>query len=602
MEQTKKQTKKPNVILLLTDDQGYGDLSVNGNPWLETPNYDMLCKTGVSLEDFHTDPLCAPTRAALLSGRYSFGAGVYSTLNGRYYMKPELVTIADGFKSGGYATGMFGKWHLGDTYPYHPHNRGFDMALSFGGGVIGETPDYWNNDYFDDTYTVNGEEKKFSGYCTDNFFNAAIDFIDEQKNSDKPFFCFLPTNAPHTPLNVDYKYVQKYLNKGVPMRRARYFGMIECIDENIGKLVAHLKEIGEYENTVIIYFGDNGATVGCELDENDFLKDGYNAGMRGKKGSVYEGAHKNACFLSAPSGIFGKPRKVYGLTSHFDLFPTCMEMCGIEIPKGLDGVSIYSDLAKDETHINKGRTIVVHNMQRDMPQKYKDYTVLRENMRLVCPLTEKNNRIPIKNFARIETVPPEMYDLEKDYGQTCDVYDNNKDLADELTRFYEDWYDERVDEAIKYSPIYITKENPVKITCHAWHEATKMCFNQNDIRRGVFDNGFWALNVVDEGEYDIELCRYPKESGLHLSDSCEEIPETKNSEPRPKGLPLDIVAANITVQGKAYSCAISEDEKSASVKIYLEKGEYNLRTKFILADKTTIGAYYCYISYFKTTL
>ncbi len=587
--------KKPNVILLLTDDQGYGDLSITGNPWLETPNYDMLCKSGVSLEDFHTDPLCAPTRAAVMSGRYSFGAGVYSTLNGRYYMKPELETIADGFKNGGYSTGMFGKWHLGDTYPYHPQNRGFDEVLSFGGGVIGETPDYWNNDYFDDTYVLNGQEKKYDGYCTDIFFDATINFIDKQKDSDKPFFCYLATNAPHTPLNVDIKYAQKYIDKGVPLRRARYFAMIDVIDANIGKLVSHLKEIGEYENTVIIYFGDNGATVGCELDENDYLVDGYNAGMRGKKGSVYEGAHKNACFIHAPSGILGSPRKISGLTAHFDIFPTCMEMCGLETPKGLDGVSLYKDLVQNKDSVCVGRTLVVHNMQRDMPQKYKDYTVLKDNMRLVCPLTEKNNPIQIKSFARVETVPPEIYDLKQDYEQRNDVYEEHKELSNELKMFYEDWYDERVDEAIKFSPVYITKDNPVKMTCHAWHEATKMCFNQDDIRRGVFDNGYWALNVVDEGEYNIELRRYPRETDFCLNADCPEIAQTDYTEKRPSGIPLEITSASIVLHNKRHECTFDEDKKCAKIKINMKKGEYNLRTRFMLKDNTSIGAYYCYI-------
>lgn len=234
--------KKMHVILIVTDDQGYGDIGAHGNPWLKTPNLDKLHDTSISLESFHTDPLCAPTRAALMSGRYSFGAGVYSTLNGRFYMKPDLYTMANYFKAGGYRTGMFGKWHLGDTYPYHPHQRGFDVAHSFGGGVIGEIPDYWNNDYYDDTYLVNGVPTEFQGYCTDNWFSSAMTFMDDAIHADQPFFCYIPTNAPHGPFNVDPAYYDKYIQAGVPENRAKFFGMIESIDENIGRLVAYLKE------------------------------------------------------------------------------------------------------------------------------------------------------------------------------------------------------------------------------------------------------------------------------------------------------------------------------------------------------------------------
>jgi len=399
----------PNVILIVTDDQGYGDIAANGNPWLETPALDQLHAASVRLENFHTDPLCAPTRGGLMSGRYSFGSGVYSTITGRYYMKPELKTMADYFKDGGYATGMFGKWHLGDTYPYQPHQRGFDVAHSFGGGVIGEIPDYWNNDYYDDTYLVNGVETPFEGYCTDNWFSSAMTFIDEQIKEDKPFFCYIPANAPHSPFNIAPSYYNKYIKMGIPENRAKFFGMIECIDENIGKLIAFLHERGLYNDTILTFFGDNGTATGCDVDEDAHVINGYNAGMRGKKGCTYEGAHRNACFLTSPKNIFGEPRAVYGLTAQFDLLATYIDACGL--PKGnqydeLDGISMYESLSNGETHINKGRTLVVHNMQRDMPQKYKDYTVLRDNIRLVRPLTLESNPYAMGNFMEPEYPNP----------------------------------------------------------------------------------------------------------------------------------------------------------------------------------------------------
>ncbi|QUI25322.1 arylsulfatase [Vallitalea pronyensis] len=590
--------KKKHVILIVTDDQGYGDIGAHGNPWLKTPNLDKLHDTSISLESFHTDPLCAPTRAALMSGRYSFGAGVYSTLNGRFYMKPDLYTMADYFKAGGYRTGMFGKWHLGDTYPYHPHQRGFDVAHSFGGGVIGEIPDYWNNDYYDDTYLVNGVPTKFQGYCTDNWFSSAMTFMDDAIHADQPFFCYIPTNAPHGPFNVDPAYYDKYIQAGVPEKRAKFFGMIESIDENIGRLVAYLKERKVYDNTIITFFGDNGTATGCSIDQEGHLLDGYNANMRGKKGSTYEGAHRNACFITTPGNVLGKSRQVYGLTTHFDLLTTYIDLC--HLPKldaydQLDGISMYGALSRGETHLNQGRTLVIHNMQRDMPQKYKDYTVLRDTTRLVRPLTLESNPFATGNFGSPATIEPEIYDIEKDPSERYDIYKDNVILANELTLYYEDWYDARVDDAMIYSPMYIRKEEETKLTCHGWHDCVAMCFSQRHTREGIDGTGFWAIRVVDSGEYAIELRRWPRESQLSICASCKGESGTDRKEDKPEGRAYKVVKALVDVCGQRQERDVSLEDKSVVFIMHLEKGDYNMRTRFINEDLTYIGAYYVYI-------
>lgn len=585
--------KKQNVVIIVTDDQGYGDIAINGNPWLKTPNLDNLARTGISFENFHTDPLCAPARAGLLSGKYSFGVGVYSTLNGRYYMDTKVKTIANYFQDAGYATGMFGKWHLGDTVGYLPEDRGFDTAVSFGGGVICETPDYWNNDYFDDTYLFNGKEHKVKGYCTDIWFNLGLDFIDKKTENGQPFFCYIPTNAPHGPLNVEPKYYQKYIDKGVDENKAKFYGMIENIDDNIGKFIKHLKEIGQYENTTIIFFGDNGTATGCTVDENGHLTSGYNANMRGKKGTTYEGAHKNACFLNAPNEILGKARKIDGITSQHDILPICLEICGIDIPQDIDGISCVDSLKKGETYVNKGRTLVVHNMQKDMPQKYKDYTVLRDNMRLVRPFTKQNALEQIKSFGSTTTLNPEIYNLDKDFSELNDIYEEYTDLANELTLYYEDWYDERVDNAIKFKPIFIPDNSKVKITSHVWHECTKMCFSQNNIREGIDSNGYISIDVLHDGEYELELMRYPKEANLPLNGSALFEAKTPCKEEKPQGKVYNIISASVFVGGTKKVCELLE--YSAKTKIHLNKGEQILRTRFMLENGESIGAYYVYI-------
>ncbi|MFI3175471.1 MAG: arylsulfatase [Bacillota bacterium] len=590
--------KKPNVILIMPDDQGYGDIAAHGNPWLETPVLDELCKNSISLESFHTDPLCAPTRGGLMSGRCSFGAGVYSTLTGRYYMKPELDTMGDCFQRGGYKTGMFGKWHLGDCYPYRPHERGFDVAYSFGGGVIGEIPDYWNNDYYDDMYAVNGVPKQFSGYCTDNWFQSAKEFMKEQIDSDTPFFCYLPTNAPHGPFNVDKKYYEKYLEKGVPDERARFFGMIENIDQNIGDLFQFLKNEGIYDNTVITFFGDNGTATGCDCDEDGWLTSGYNADMRGKKGYVFEGSHRNACFITSPRGILGENRKVTGLTMQYDLLATYIDLC--DLPKGeqykdLDGVSMYEALHRGDTHLNKGRKVIVHNMQRDIPQKYKDYTVLMDDFRLIRPLTLESNPMAQGNFSAPVKLNPLCYDLSNDFKQEHDIYAENIELARKLVLFYEDWYDSRVDYAMKYSPIYLCPEEEVAITCHAWHDCYEMCFSQDHIRKGIEGNGFFPLKVQEAGDYIVELRRYPRELNLPLSGSCEfEAKTDQIFKDKAAGKVYEIEKAQLTFLDTKLELDVNPSDEKVLFTAHFPIGEYNFRSKFILKDFQSIGAYYVY--------
>jgi arylsulfatase A-like enzyme len=261
---------KPNVILIITDDQGYGDMSCHGNPILKTPNLDMLHAQSVRLTDFHVDPMCAPTRAALMTGRYSARAGVWSTLTGCYIPPRSEITLGHLFSAAGYGTAMSGKWHLGDTYPYGAEHRGFQHVIRHGAGVIGEVPDYWNNDYFEDTYLENGRWLKYTGFCTDIWFNEIIDYI--RSHRDEPFFCYLATNAPHGPYNVHGRWVKPYLDAGVPKRRARFYGLIANIDENVGRLMDFLDHEKLADNAILIFMGDNGTAGGVSRGKDGTCK------------------------------------------------------------------------------------------------------------------------------------------------------------------------------------------------------------------------------------------------------------------------------------------------------------------------------------------
>ena len=390
--------KKPNVLLILVDDLGYGDLSCHGNPVLKTPNIDRLHGGSARLTNFHVDPTCSPTRSSLLTGRYSSRAGVWHTIMGRSILPKDEVTMAETFSRSGYRTGIFGKWHLGDNHPFRAHERGFQEAVVMGGGAIGNMPDYWDNDYFDDTYKHNGRWEKYSGYCTDVFFKAAMDFMTASPGT--PFFCYLPTNASHWPHNVAEEYVKPYRGR-VPDNRATLYGVIANLDENIGRMLRFLSEHGLENDTILIFMTDNGTGFGAEFDAQGFLTGGFNAGMRAQKGSVYEGGHRVPFFIRWPQGKIGGGKDVDELTIMQDVLPTLVDLCGLKKPSGLEGTSL-AGLIRATTKQLPDRIEVIQFSRLDKPRPMKrDAAVLWKKWRLVSDT--------------------ELYDIAKDRGQEENV-------------------------------------------------------------------------------------------------------------------------------------------------------------------------------------
>ena len=285
--------RKPNVVIVITDDQGYGDLAFTGNSVIRTPTLDKLSKQGTLLNNFHVDPTCAPTRSALMTGRYSDRVGVWHTVQGRSLLRRRETTMPDIFGANGYATGMFGKWHLGDCYPYRPEDRGFQHCVYHQAGGVGQAPDYWGNDYFDDTYIVNGKHQRLEGYCTDVWFDQGMKFIKD--NKDKPFFAYISTNAPHGPYYSPEKYSKPYAgNPKVPL--PEFYGMITNIDDNMARLMKMLDDEGLADNTILVFMTDNGTAAGIKGGR------GYDGGMRGMKNSEYEGGHRVPFMIRWPNG------------------------------------------------------------------------------------------------------------------------------------------------------------------------------------------------------------------------------------------------------------------------------------------------------------
>jgi arylsulfatase A-like enzyme len=583
LDQKANKCIQPNVIVILTDDQGYGDLSCHGNPILQTPHLDQLYSDCVRLVDYHVDPMCSPTRAALMTGRYSARTGVWSTLTGRYMLHKSECTMADLFAASGYRTALFGKWHLGDNYPYRPQDRGFKSVLSFGGGVIGEIPDYWDNDYFDDTYLRNSRREAFEGYCTDIWFDEAIRFIEA--DGYNPFLCVISTNAPHGPLNVHDSYSQPYADAGVPHPRDKFYGMIANIDENIGKLQGRLEALGIAEQTIVVFMGDNGTSVGCGLDSRTgFVTDGYNAGMRGKKTWTYEGGHRNSCFIRWPEGGVRGGRDVTGITAHIDIVPTLAELCGISLHDSppVDGISLASYL-RGEAWDRESRQLIVHNQQLDKPVKYRNFSVLEGKWRLVVPGKGQ------------ELSGAELYDLSADPGQKSDIAGRFPDVVRHLLDVYEYWWQ---DVSVRFNeygePVVGSEEETVTLlTAHSWHG--DVLFDQSHIRAAKQGNGYWTVQVDRAGTYCFELRRWPREVDAPLSAGLPARIGVPYVQDLLQGEALNITHASLEIGHIGFSKPVQQGETSACFTVSLKQGKLRLKTR-LLHEEGECGAYYVYIA------
>ena len=419
--------RKPNIIVVLTDDQGYADLGCHGNPHIKTPNIDRIHHEAARLTDHHVSPTCSPTRSAWLTGRHEFRNGVTHTINERERMSLKSTTIAQVLKKAGYTTGIFGKWHLGDAPAYQPGSRGFDEVYIHGCGGIGQhyagtCSDAPGNKYFNPTILHNNVFEKTEGYCTDVFFNQSLKWMDKVRKASQPFFSYITTNAPHAPLDCPENYVAMYKDKGLPEMTQKFYGMITNIDDNVGRLLGKIKEWGIERNTLLIFMNDNGGTAGVRV---------YNAGMRGQKGGPYEGGIRGACFLRWPGTI--EPRDINHLTAHLDLFPTLTEIAGSQPPQGvaLDGRSLVPLLelasAKWEdrflfTHVGRWE------QGKAAESKYAKCRV-------------RNTRYSLVNQGG-GVAAWELYDMKTDPGEKENIAAKFPDVVKTMNAAYDKWWDE----------------------------------------------------------------------------------------------------------------------------------------------------------------
>jgi arylsulfatase A-like enzyme len=420
--------KPPNIVFVLTDDQGYGDLACHGNPYIKTPNIDRLHGESVRFTDFHASPTCSPTRTSLMTGRHEFKSGVTHTIMERERMSLKATTIAQVLKSAGYTTGIFGKWHLGDAAPYQPNRRGFDEVYIHGCGGIGQVypgtcGDAPGNMYTNPALLHNGRFEKTEGYCTDLFFGQAMKWMGEKRKAQAPFFAYITPNAPHAPLQCPPDYEKLYANTSLPDNVKKFYGMITNIDDNVGRLAARLKEWGIERETILIFMTDNGGTAGVRV---------YNAGMRANKGTPYQGGTRVPAFWRWP-GQF-QPGDVDKLTAHIDFFPTFAELAGARIPAGVrpDGRSL-APLLRDRNAAWPDRYLFTHvgrwEKGKAAESKYAGCSV-------------RNSRYNMVNGDRSGRRAWELYDIRKDPGEKTNIAAENAEAMRPMEAAYDKWWEE----------------------------------------------------------------------------------------------------------------------------------------------------------------
>lgn len=467
-ERQRVEAERPNVIIIMTDDQGYGDFGVTGNDIIETPTINSFAAESVSFDRFYVSPVCAPSRASLLTGRYYLRTGVTGVTGGEETMNQEEVTIAEILKANGYTTGCFGKWHNGANFPYDPVGQGFDEFWGFTGGII--------RNYFDTRIRHNSETVEAGGYLTDFLTDKAMEFIETHKN--KPFFCYIPYNVPHTPIQVHDELFQKYLKKGINEYDAGIYAMCESVDQNVERLLNKVSALNLNENTIILFLTDNGPNG-----------DRFNAGMKGKKAQVDEGGVRVPLWVRWEGKL--KPHVVTHLTDHIDILPTVLDLCNIPMPDSLniDGRSLKS---------------LLFDPFADWPERplFSYYTgkgaVRNNQFRLTLGSDGKKS----------------LFDMIADPSQLRNIALNDPEKTDELFRLYQNWLDEVQPDLASFSEELGHPEQPVvdlPVSSGNLHGNLEFknrfgyAYDWAVNWKSTDDSFSWDVKVVNDGVYEFFL-------------------------------------------------------------------------------------------------
>lgn len=567
LEAAAPDAKRPNVIVVMTDDQGLGDFSFTGNPHLKTPNFDRFARESVRLTDFHCAPMCSPTRGQLLTGLSALRNGCTSVTAGRTFLRPGLPTMAEAFSKAGWKTGLFGKWHLGDMAPHRPMDKGFqECVYHLGWGMLQSTPEFdWP--LFDGRCFRNGVEERFAGHCTDLWFDRATAWMKERRANDEPFFLYLPTNAPHAPHIDIEKYAEPYRKDGLP---AEFYGMIAHLDERFGKLDAFLAESGLKENTVLVFTTDNGGTAGVRV---------FNAGLRAGKTTYYEGGHRVPCWVRWPNGGLGEPRDVDLPTQNVDLFPTLAALCGVPVPppavpgdERFRGVDL-SPLLKGEAKSLPERTFVVQYGQT--PKKFES-CVVSGRWRLVKG--------------------EELYDVVADRAQERNLAAERPEQLAKLRAYYETWWNAVEPQTHDFVPISFgaPSQPVVEMTSGDWEGI--YADNTGFVREAVGgpDGGRWNVLVEAPGRYEFVLRRWPERTKAALGAAYEPSATSPSGKPKIKTVAFPTIAvAKVSIAGVQAETAADPKSTSATLSVALPAGRTVFKAWFADAEgKDLCGAFF----------
>lgn len=485
----------PNIIVVMPDDMGYGDLGATGNEVIRTPNLDKFAAESASLTNFYVSPVCSPTRASLMTGRYNYRTRVIDTFKGRSMMEPEEVTVDEALREAGYATGIFGKWHLGDNYPLRPQDQGFDEVLVHRGGGLAQPSEPIENDnrYTDPILFHNGEQVQMEGYCTDIYFDAAMEFIEESQKAEKPFFVYLPPNAPHGPyhdvpedLLAYYKSVDLTpILAGNESEKhkdtvARVFAMVENIDQNMGRLDSFLSKKGLLENTLVIFLTDNGPNT---------MR--YVGPYRGMKSNVLEGGI-HTCFYARWPKVLESGTTSDRIAAHIDIMPTLLEAAGADAPENVkfDGVSVLPLLKGMGGHWDDERLLFFQSHRGDEPAEFHNFAVRSQQWKLVRPTGFRGETVE-------EEIPFELYRIPQDPGEENNLAPNHPNLVQRYMDEYRSWlYDVSSTRDDNYAPPRIIigsdEETTTDLSIQDWRVKDA---------EGWGTSGRWMVDIEDAGPY-----------------------------------------------------------------------------------------------------
>lgn len=560
---------RPNVVIVMIDDMGYGDLRCHGSPFIPTPHLDGLHASSVRLTNFHVAPMCSPTRGQLLTGLDAMRNGSTIVSSSRMMVRTDAPMLPAHLATAGYATGHFGKWHLGENHPHRPQDRGFQETIWFPLQEISSLSDHWGNDYFDPVFRrADGTEQRFEGYCTDVLFEQALQWMSQQHQLKRPFLCYLPLNVVHGPqwAPADLRRAIAEQFPKLQPGKIGYLAMLANADTNVGRLEDFLKQTGLRDNTIVVFLSDNGGYA---------LIGEYNAGMRDGKSRLAEGGHRVPCFVRWPKVSIGGSagRDLDGLTQVQDLLPTILDLCKVERQPGpaFDGISLAEPL-RGVAPVPE-RTLVV---QYGEPKPFHMTCVMNGPWRLLSD---------IKGAAKGDK---ELYNLTGDPKQKKNLVDRHPDKVAELTAAYDRWWAGVEPQTRERATISLGHPAQPKVTLNSAEWRSGAMGGMTNLRKGVKRRGVWDVNICEAGLYQVELRRWPEESGLALAAAAPAWTPRDTSTPDHAGFPpaeaLPIANAKLRVGTAEEESAVDGKSSAAEFQVRLPAGPAELEATFQDAD------------------